>query len=135
MSTVNYRLEDSIITKPERIEEVRRLRALDPNSSLPSDEEIWLDEVGQYRVALQARTLNYINDHHNDLIDKMCAMPDVAVCPLVALRPFMSENLWKQWRALGMPLGQDIFQPDIDTAAELDETSNDERFRDWMRLT
>ena len=34
-----------------------------------------------------------------------------------------------------MPLGQDIFEPDIDTEAELDETSYDERFRDWMRLT
>ena len=132
MATVNYRLEDSIITKPDRIAEIRRLRALDPASDLPSDEELWLDEVGQYRVALQVRTFSYINDHHNELIDKM---PDDAVCPLVALRPFMPKDLWKQWRALGMPLGQDIFEPDIDTEAELDETSYDERFRDWMRLT
>ena len=44
---------------------------MDPTSDLPSDEEIWLDEVGQYRVALQARTFSYINANHNNLIYNM----------------------------------------------------------------
>ena len=135
--TIEFRLDESRLGLTPEYQEKLRMRRERPDLKWPditteTEEEVWLDEINQYLCGIQARTFDYIDENWAGLIRDIAN--HAPMMPLVALRPFMSESLWDQWRAVGFPLDHDVFEFDITSKDQVDASSYDNDFRSWVRF-
>lgn len=62
MTNIDYGLEKSILYRAASWDAIRESRAGTPDNPRPTDEELWMEEVNQYRCSLQVRTFDYIEE-------------------------------------------------------------------------
>ena len=130
---IKYNLEESVLYTAQDWEMIRKERARNPHNPDVTDEALWMEEINQYRCALQATMFDYIEEHWEGGVRSLPGA-DFWDTSLLSIRHIISDELWEQWLVLGAYPTQNVFLTDIVSMDDFNAETYNPNFRDMVHM-